>query len=166
MTGMLRPFGLLALLTALTLSAGATPVVGLQADTQDLFQFGHLLGTKISLNEFVAFADLGHMKQTLTPRTFAIATYALCGFANFASIGIQIGGISAIVMILSTGRAVHAYTNLQTIMTKMRRLDTAFGEYGGARTFGDTSQLLPYGVPLTAGTIGILLTYYFGGWLP
>jgi len=66
------------------------------ADTQDLFQFGHLLGTKISLNEFVAFADLGHMKQQLTPRTFAIATYALCGFANFASIGIQIGGISAI----------------------------------------------------------------------
>jgi hypothetical protein len=50
-------------------------------------------------------------------------------------------------------------------MTKMRRLDTAFGEYGGARTFGDTSQLLPYGVPLTAGTIGVLLLYYAGGWL-
>ena len=66
------------------------------ADTQDLFNFGHLLGTKISLNEFVAFADLGHMKQTLTPRSFAIATYALCGFANFSSIGIQIGGISAV----------------------------------------------------------------------
>ncbi len=83
---------------------------------------------------------------------------------SFAA-GAIIGGISAIVMILSTGRAVHAYTNLQTIMTKMRRWDTTFGEYGGARTFGDTSQLLPYGVPLTAGTLGILFTYYAGGWL-
>lgn len=86
-------------------------------------------------------------------------------FLAFAA-GAVLGGVAAIVMILSTGRAVHAYTNFQTIMTKMRRLDTAFGEYGGARTFGETSQLLPYGVPLTAGTIGILLTYYFGGWLP
>ena len=68
-------------------------------------------------------------------------------------------------MILSTGRAVHALTNMQTIMTKMRRFDTAFGEFGGAKTFGATSQLLPYGVPLTAGTIGVLLTHYLGGWL-
>ena len=66
------------------------------ADTQDLLNFGHLLGTKISLNEFVAFADLGHLRNEVTPRTFTIATYALCGFANFSSIGIQIGGISAI----------------------------------------------------------------------
>jgi hypothetical protein len=51
-------------------------------------------------------------------------------------------------------------------MTKMRRFETAFGEFGGAKTFGKTSQLLPYGVPLTVGTIGVLLTYYFGGWLP
>ena len=54
---------------------------------------------------------------------------------------------------------------MQTIMTKLRRWDTAFGEFGGAKTFGNTSQLLPYGVPLTAGTLGVLLTYYFGGWL-
>ncbi|MFQ5806856.1 MAG: prepilin peptidase [Phycisphaerae bacterium] len=77
-----------------------------------------------------------------------------------------IGGVLALVMIFATGRAVHAYTNLQTMVSKFRRLDTAFSAFGGAKTFGDGSQLLPYGVPLTAGTIGVLLTYYFGGWLP
>lgn len=82
------------------------------------------------------------------------------------AVGAVIGGVVALVMIFSSGRAVHAYTNMQTIMGKFRRLDTALGEYGGARSFGDSSQLLPYGVPLTVGTIGVLLTYYFGGWLP
>jgi len=48
------------------------------------------------INEFVAFGQLGPMKGTLDPRTFAIATFALCGFANFSSIGIQIGGIGAL----------------------------------------------------------------------
>jgi len=81
------------------------------------------------------------------------------------AVGAVIGGAAALVMIFSTGRAIHAYTNMQTIMNKCRRLDTAFSNYGGAKTFGDTSQLLPYGVPLTVGTIGVLLTYYFGGWL-
>jgi len=83
---------------------------------------------------------------------------------SFAA-GALVGGVVALVMIFTTGRAVHAYTNMQTIMTKMRRWDTAFGEFGGAKTFGNTSQLLPYGVPLTAGTLGVLLTHYFGGWL-
>ncbi|MFN0136234.1 MAG: prepilin peptidase, partial [Phycisphaerae bacterium] len=85
-------------------------------------------------------------------------------FVSFA-VGAVIGGVVAIIMITSTGRTAHAMLNMQTIMVKMRRVDTAFGEYGGARTFGNTSQLLPYGVPLTAGTIGVLLTYYAGGWL-
>jgi prepilin peptidase CpaA len=83
---------------------------------------------------------------------------------SFAA-GAIIGGVVAVVMILASGRAIHAYTNLQTIMNKMRRVNTLFGEYGGAKTFGETSQLLPYGVPLTAGTICVLLTYYLGGWL-
>jgi CNT family concentrative nucleoside transporter len=48
------------------------------------------------LNEFVAFAQLGTLKDTLDPRSFTIATFALCGFANFSSIGIQIGGIGAL----------------------------------------------------------------------
>ncbi len=64
--------------------------------TQDLLEFGNLIGTKISLNEFVAYVALGAEKGQLSARTVTIATYALCGFANFSSIGIQIGGISAI----------------------------------------------------------------------
>ncbi len=80
--------------------------------------------------------------------------------------GAILGGIAAVIMILSTGRAAHAIANMQTIATKLRRVETAFGEFGGARTFGNTSQLLPYGVPLTFGTLGVLLTYYLGGWLP
>jgi prepilin peptidase CpaA len=79
------------------------------------------------------------------------------------AVGAIIGGIVAVIMIVSTGRTVHALTNMQTIATKMRRVDTAFGEYGGARTFGSTSQLLPYGVPLTAGTILVLVTKYLVG---
>jgi len=62
----------------------------------DATAIGNLLGTRMVLNEFVAFAQLGTMKDTLDPRTFTIATFALCGFANFSSIGIQIGGIGAL----------------------------------------------------------------------
>ncbi|MEK7706082.1 MAG: nucleoside transporter C-terminal domain-containing protein [Myxococcota bacterium] len=65
-------------------------------DTRDLLAFGGLIGTKLSLNEFVAYVDLAHLRSQLSPRTFVIATYALCGFANFSSVGIQIGGISGI----------------------------------------------------------------------
>jgi CNT family concentrative nucleoside transporter len=57
---------------------------------------GGLLGTRMVLNELVAFSFLGPMKATLDPRTFTIATFALCGFANLSSIGIQIGGIGAL----------------------------------------------------------------------
>jgi len=62
----------------------------------DCQSFGTLLGTKIGVNEFVAFAELGQMKNAaqMSPRSLKMAAYALCGFANFASIGIQIGGIS------------------------------------------------------------------------
>jgi len=57
---------------------------------------GNLLGTRLVLNEFVAFLQLGPMKAQLDPRSFTIATYALCGFANLSSIAIQIGGIGAL----------------------------------------------------------------------
>ena len=57
---------------------------------------GNLLGTRMALNEFVAYSQLGALKSTLDPRSFTIATFALCGFANFSSIGIQIGGIGAL----------------------------------------------------------------------
>jgi len=57
---------------------------------------GNLLGTRMVINEFVAFSQLGPLRGTLDPRSFMIATFALCGFANFSSIGIQIGGIGAL----------------------------------------------------------------------
>jgi CNT family concentrative nucleoside transporter len=57
---------------------------------------GNLLGTRMALNEFVAYAKLGSMQAALDPKSFTIATFALCGFANFSSIGIQIGGIGAL----------------------------------------------------------------------
>ena len=57
---------------------------------------GDLLGTRMILNEFVAFVDLGKIKMHLDHRSFVIATFALCGFANLSSIAIQIGGIGAL----------------------------------------------------------------------
>ena len=57
---------------------------------------GNLLGTRMVLNEFVAYSQLGPLKGTIDPKSFTIATFALCGFANFSSIGIQIGGIGAL----------------------------------------------------------------------
>jgi CNT family concentrative nucleoside transporter len=64
---------------------------------RDAMVVGNLLGTRMVLNEFIAFAQLGPLKASLDPRSFTIATFALCGFANFSSIGIQIGGIGALV---------------------------------------------------------------------
>ncbi len=57
---------------------------------------GNLLGTRMVLNELVAFSMLGPQRAVLDPRSFTIATFALCGFANLSSIGIQIGGIGAL----------------------------------------------------------------------
>jgi CNT family concentrative nucleoside transporter len=63
---------------------------------QDATTVGNLLGTRMVLNEFVAYSQLGPLKPMLDPKSFTIATFALCGFANFSSIGIQIGGIGAL----------------------------------------------------------------------
>lgn len=57
---------------------------------------GNMLGTRMVLNEFIAFLKLGEARSMLDPRSFTIATFALCGFANFSSIAIQIGGIGAL----------------------------------------------------------------------
>jgi CNT family concentrative nucleoside transporter len=59
-------------------------------------RIGNLLGTRMVLNEIVAYSLLGAQKATLSARSFTIATFALCGFANLSSIGIQIGGIGAL----------------------------------------------------------------------
>jgi len=63
---------------------------------RDAPEIGNLLGTRMALNEFVAYSQLGPMKGHIDPKSFTIATFALCGFANFSSIGIQIGGIGAL----------------------------------------------------------------------
>ena len=64
---------------------------------RDCRAIGDLLGTRMALNEVVAYIALGAEKATLLPRSFTIATFALCGFANLGSIGMQIGGIGALV---------------------------------------------------------------------
>jgi CNT family concentrative nucleoside transporter len=63
---------------------------------KDCLSIGNLLGTRMALNEFVAYSLLGPQKAILDPKSFTIATFALCGFANLGSIGIQIGGIGAL----------------------------------------------------------------------
>jgi CNT family concentrative nucleoside transporter len=63
----------------------------------DCMAIGNLLGTRMALNEVIAYIALGTQKAILAPRSFTIATFALCGFANLGSIGMQIGGIGALV---------------------------------------------------------------------
>ena len=69
-------------------------VIGVPAG--DCITVGNLLGTRMVLNEFVAYSQLGGLKGQMDPRSFTIATFALCGFANLGSIGIQIGGLSSL----------------------------------------------------------------------
>jgi CNT family concentrative nucleoside transporter len=104
---------LISFLALVAMVNGVLSVVGLKLETllgyafmplalvmgvpwKDAFAIGDLLGTRMVLNEFIAYSRLGPMRDSLDPRSFTIATYALCGFANFSSIGIQIGGIGAL----------------------------------------------------------------------
>jgi CNT family concentrative nucleoside transporter len=77
-----------------TLFAPVAWIIGIP--WRDCPVIGNLLGTRMVLNELVAFSLLGPQRATLDPRSFTIATFALCGFANLSSIGIQIGGIGAL----------------------------------------------------------------------
>jgi concentrative nucleoside transporter, CNT family len=77
-----------------TLFAPIAWVIGIP--WHDCRAIGNLLGTRMALNELVAFSMLGPERASLDPRSFTIATFALCGFANLSSIGIQIGGIGAL----------------------------------------------------------------------
>jgi len=63
---------------------------------KDCGAIGNLLGTRMILNEFVAFSKLAGEKAALDPRSYTIATFALCGFANLGNIGIEIGGIGSL----------------------------------------------------------------------
>ena len=70
-------------------------IMGIKSD--DVLKVSSILGEKTVLNEFIAYMDLVKMRDQLDPRSFTIATYALCGFANFGSVAIQIGGIGSLV---------------------------------------------------------------------
>lgn len=69
----------------------------LGVDWRDAGAVGMLIGKKTVLNEFVAYMELGQIRETLSPRSVMIATYALCGFANFGSVGILIAGLGGLV---------------------------------------------------------------------
>lgn len=84
-------------------------------------------------------------------------------FLSFG-LGAFLGGVAAVVMILSTGRLRMACANMAVIMTKCSNREMMFSEFGSAKSFGNTSQLLPYGVPLTGGTLIILAAKMFGWW--
>ena len=80
------------------------------------------------------------------------------------ALGAAIGAVAAVIMILSTGRLHMACANIGVILAKCSNRDTVFSEFGSAKSFGTSSQLLPYGVPLTAGTLIILAARMFGWW--
>ena len=65
----------------------------LGVEWKDCLDFGQLLGQKTILNEFIAYPNFGLIQDQLSPKTVIMCTYVLCGFANFASIGVQVGGI-------------------------------------------------------------------------
>ena len=85
---------------------------------------------------------------------------------TFYSFGVValIGGLVAIIMIVLSGRLRLACANMFMILTKCANRHTMFSDYGSAESFGSTSQLLPYGVPLTAGTLVILAAKMSGWW--
>jgi len=82
-------------------------------------------------------------------------------FLSFC-VGAVAGGIIAVIMIMSTGRWWRAYANLVTITQKVSSRSTIFSEFGSAQSFGSSSQLLPYGVPLTIGT---LVVFFSQAWI-
>ena len=65
-------------------------------------------------------------------------------------------------MVLASGRLWYAYANLATIAHKVTKPSTLFSDFGSAKSFGSTSQLLPYGVPLTIGT---LIVFFGQHWM-
>jgi len=98
--------------------------IGIGVPVHDAMSFGSLIGTKVVLNEFVAYLDLSSMVKNniMSPKGVMMATYALCGFANFASIAIQIGGIGPLAPdrkkdIASLGMKAVLGGSLATLMT-------------------------------------------------
>ena len=79
------------------------------------------------------------------------------------ALGAVIGGVLAVLMILWRRRASEAWSNLGVILIKLRSPDMMFSEFGSAKSLGPKPQLLPYGVPLTIGSL-IVLSGHVGGW--
>ncbi len=84
----------------------------------------------------------------------------LLGFA----LGAVIGGVIAGIMIVAAGKTRMAYLNLGTIVCKLQSRDRVFSEFGSAKSFGTTSALLPYGVPLTIGSLIVWFGNGHGLW--
>ncbi|MCP4248835.1 MAG: prepilin peptidase [bacterium] len=80
------------------------------------------------------------------------------------ALGAMIGGVIAVIMILAGGKAKSAWANLGVIMIKCTSRETAFGEFGSAHSFGSSSSLLPYGIPLTIGSLIVLSGQVFAWW--
>ncbi len=82
---------------------------------------------------------------------------------SFAA-GAIIGGIIATIMIVTGGKTYHAMANMGVIVSKCSSRENWFTEYGSAKSFGKTSSLLPYGVPLTIGSLIVLSGQILGWW--
>ncbi len=80
-------------------------------------------------------------------------------------VGAAIGGVIGIVMILWAKRGHEAWANMGLIAVKMRSSETMFSTFAGAKTLGSTPQLLPYGIPLTIGSLIVLSGQVFGWWV-
>lgn len=87
----------------------------------------------------------------------------LMTLVSFA-LGAVLGGVIAVAMILWAGKMKYATANLATISYKMTHKDVLFTDFGSAKGFGQTSQLLPYGVPLTIGSLAILAMQMTTSW--
>jgi prepilin peptidase CpaA len=81
------------------------------------------------------------------------------------TLGAAIGGVIAAAMIVWRRRMVEAWRNLGLILIKLRSRDTMFSEFGSAKSLGPSPQLLPYGVPLTIGSLIVLSGRVFGWWV-
>ncbi len=79
-------------------------------------------------------------------------------------VGAGFGGVLAVVMIIRAGRIKQACGNMTTLMVKMSNPSHWFSEFGGTKSFGASSQLLPYGIPLTLGSITVLIGVMFQWW--
>ncbi len=76
-------------------------------------------------------------------------------------LGVLIGGAMGVVLILTSGKMAHAYSNFGIILHKCSSWKTAFSDYGSVKSFGATTTKLPYGIPLTIGSLIVLAGRYF-----